>query len=415
MTKPTVVIIAGGASSRFFPFNFGTFKGAISLMGKPLIVRALENLQKHDYQKVVIVVSPQNFQGQGLSGIIDQAGLKLDITFVLQPEAKGMGDALLKAKDHLPTERFVVTSGYHLTLGEQADKLLALEEQNVFCSAPTDEPWDYGILELKDGKAVGIVEKPAKGKEPSDQKVQTLYVLSQDFISILSKLPVSEYNFEKALDALMKKQAVGVVKLNEGLPSLKYAWHLFGFQQELFSQLNSHTAASAKVAKTAIIDDSQGPVVIEAGAEVGDFAKIVGPCFIGEKALVGDYCFVRGGCSIEAGAMVGSNTEVVRSIILSHSSIHFGYLADSIVGNHVKIGAGLITANKRLDRTNINIDVKGHKIDTGRNRFGVLIGDEANIGIHVSTMPGVCIGSQAVVHPGVIIYRNLDHQQMMRE
>jgi NDP-sugar pyrophosphorylase family protein len=414
MTKPSVVIIAGGASSRFFPFNFGTFKGAISLMGKPLIVRALENLQKQDYQKVVIVVSPQNFQGQGLSGIIDKANLKLDITFVLQPEAKGMGDALLQAREHLP-ERFVVTSGYHLNLGEQADQLLEREEANVVSSAPTNEPWDYGILTLKDNKPVGIIEKPAKGKEPSNQKIQTLYVLNQDFINILAKLPISEYNFEKALDVLMKDQAVGLVELDQGLPTLKYAWHLFGFQQTLFSQMKSHTSAEADVAKTAIIDDSQGPVVIEAGAQVGDFVKIIGPCFIGEKALVGDYSFIRGGCSIETGASIGSNTEVVRSIILSHSTIHFGYLADSIIGNHVKIGAGLITANKRLDRSRINITVKGHKISTSREAFGVMIGDEANLGIRVSTMPGVCIGSQAVVHPDVTIYRNLDHQQTLRE
>jgi len=414
MTKPTVVIIAGGENSRFFPLNFNTYKGSMNLMGKALIIRALESLQKHGYHKVVIVVSPKNYQGQGLSGLLAESKLDQNITFVLQPEAKGMGDAVLKARDQL-SEQFIVTSGYHLNVGELADQLLELKAENVVCSAPTLEPWEYGILSLEDGRAVGIVEKPAQGKQPSNQKVQSIYALNQDFIKQLAALPESDYNFETALNLVMQNQSVGVLALPDSLPSLKYAWHLFDFQQQLFKDLRSHTSTKAEVAKTVVLDESQGSIYIDDGAHIGHGTRIAGPCYIGRNVKVGDFCLLRGGCSIEADTTIGAYTEIVRSIILSSSSVHQSYVSDSIIGHRVKIGAGFLTANKRLDRAPIQINIKGKMIDTGRNNLGVLIGDEANIGIRVSTMPGVSIGAQTLIHPGVMVYRNVDHQQTVRE
>ncbi len=414
MTKPTVVIIAGGENSRFFPLNFNNYKGALTLMGKPLIVRSLENLAKHGFHQVVIVVSPKNFEGQGLSGLVAESKLDLNITFVLQPAAKGMGDAVLKARDQLP-EQFIVTSGYQLNVGELADQLLAQPEENVVCCAPTTEPWEYGILKFDGNRVIGIVEKPGKGREPSNQKVQSLYALNQDFIKELVSVPESPYNFETALNLLMQKQTVGLIKMDASLPSLKYAWHLFDFQRLLFSQLRSHTSSTAQVAETAILDESLGPIYIEDGAQIGHATRIVGPAYIGRHVVIGDFSLVRGGCSIESDSTLGAYTEMVRTIMLSGSSLHQSYASDSIIGNRVKIGAGLVTANKRLDRTPVMISVKGKMVDTGRKNIGALIGDDANIGVRVSTMPGVSIGAQTQIFPGVMVYRNVDHQQTLRE
>ncbi len=383
------------------------------MLGKPLIIRALESLQKHGYHQIVIVVSPRDFEGQGLKQMVENADLELEITFVLQPVAKGMGDAVLTARPHLEG-RFVVTSGYHVNLGDLADQLVEVGEENVVCSTLTDEPWDYGMLKIENGLATAIVEKPKKGKEPSNQKVQTIYALNQDFLNVLTKVPESQYNFETALDLLMKKQPVGVLQLEQSVPSLKYAWHLFDFQTQLFAMMKSETDPSAEIAKTAVIDDSAGPVIIAAGVKIGHAAKVVGPCYLGENVLVGDFSFVRHS-SIEAGTVIGANTEVARSIIMSQTHVHWSYISDSIIGSGVNIGAGFVTANKRLDRKNITVSVKGHKIDVGRNNFGVMIGDRAQIGIRAATMPGVCIGAEANVFPGVIVYRNLDHQQTVRE
>ena len=137
----------------------------------------------------------------------------------------------------------------------------------------------------------------------------------------------------------------------------------------------------------------------------GDFVKIIGPTYIGDNSLIGDYSFVRLS-SIEANSTVGANTEVVRSIIMENSSLHFGYLADSIVGQNVKIGAGLITANKRLDRENIKTKIKAEMMSTNLRALGTIIGHGANLGIRVNTMPGVMIAAYSKIMPGSVVSKN---------
>lgn len=197
------------------------------------------------------------------------------------------------------------------------------------------------------------------------------------------------------------------------LASLKYPWHLFDMQGELFEHLYSHRDETARISATAILDETDGPIWVGAGAVIRDFAKICGPAYIGTHSLVGDYAFIRQS-SLESHSQVGAKAEVVRSIILSHSSLHFGYLADSIVGNHVQIGAGILTANKRLDRQPISVEVKGQPKSSGRTQLGVMIGDGANLGIGVKTMPGVIIGSQATIFPSTTLFAQVANNETVK-
>jgi bifunctional UDP-N-acetylglucosamine pyrophosphorylase/glucosamine-1-phosphate N-acetyltransferase len=288
------------------------------------------------------------------------------------------------------------------------------ETPNVICTATTQHPWDYGIVTIEGQLAKGITEKPAKGTEASDQKIQTIYKLDSEFIQTLSQLQSSEYSFEAALDILMKANKVGHLQLSTCLASLKYPWHLFDLQTELFELQTSYLHPTAQISSTAILDESKGSIVIEANAQIGDFVKIVGPVFIGENCRVGDYSFIRQ-TSLEADSTIGANSEVVRSVIFSRSSLHYSYVADSIIGNHVKIGAGFITANKRLNRETIQIRVKNKPTNTGRTAVGAIIGEDVNLGIRVSTMPGVMIGPRATVFPGICLYNSVPSDEVIKK
>lgn len=404
-TKPPVVILAAGANTRMFPLNSSEHKGMIELCGESIISRTLRNLVDHNYTEIVIIVSPKDSGGNGLSGQLSSLKLPLSISFVTQPEATGMGEALLQAQSLLPASFFVIAP-YHVKAGAFLDQLLAQGKTNIVCTVATATPWLFGIVTLEEGKVIGLTEKPPKGTEASDQKVQALYYFDQEYFDCLKKTPSEMYSFETALDSLMKQGKVSSLQLDEALPSIKFSWHLFDFMSLFLKSMNSSRASTATVAPTAIIDDSKGAVIIDDNAQIGDFVKIVGPTYIGKNVQVGDYSFVRAS-SLEMDVTVGAKTEVVRSILLSKSSIHFGYLADSIVGKRVKIGAGCITANKRLDRAEITVNSNGKKIKTGRTALGAIIGERANIGVSTSIMPGVCIGSESVIFPGSVLYHSL--------
>src|SRR5947209_2985158 len=89
------VILAAGQSSRFYPFSHVAHKTLIKMMGKTLLEHTLLSLKKSDITEVIIVVGKINSVEQIVG---DGTTLGIHITYVVQPEPLGMGDALLQAE-----------------------------------------------------------------------------------------------------------------------------------------------------------------------------------------------------------------------------------------------------------------------------------------------------------------------------
>ncbi|MEP7167492.1 MAG: NDP-sugar synthase [Candidatus Woesebacteria bacterium] len=407
--RPTVVILAGGENSRFFPLNQTTHKAALTLLGKSLVVRMLENLERVGFTDIVIVVSPKDWEGKGLSGFLDEHPFsKLSVQYVLQPVALGMGDALLRAKDKIK-DSFAVIYPYLLNAGEQLETLIEQAGNGGALEvAYTKEPWLYGIVTLEGKRIVGIVEKPVQGEEKSNLKQHGMHYLSHAFLQFLENTPEGEYSFEAALDSYFREFEVTAIEEMKVLPSLKYPWHLFEFQKALFLEMPAYLSPYAKVAKTAVLDDTKGSIYIENGATIGHAVKIVGPAYIGKDVFIGDFSLIRAS-SFEEGSSVGVHSDVTRSIIMEHSSMHNGFMGDTIVGRNVKIGANFITSNRRMDRESIVIKIKEKQINTGSTYMGTVIGDDTKIGIRVNVMPGKFIGCRSIVYPSVTVWDHIPH------
>lgn len=312
---PTIVILAAGENSRFFPLNTSTHKGALTLLGKPLVVRTLENLQQNGFDHVVMVVSPKDHDGKGLSGFLSQYQFKLKIDYVLQSEPKGMGDALLCAEKKIK-DGFAVVFPSSLDAGDVLSKLVSeAGSGGAVTVSYTKRPWLYGIVTLEGKRVVSIVEKPFAGSEPSNLKAQGVYYLSHEFLEFLRNTPKGEYNFEAALDKFFQVFEVNAVELGESLPTLKYPWHLFDFQKMLLATQPQYVSPYAKVASTAVLDATHGPIYIENGAVIGHCVKIVGPAFIGKDVYIGDFSLIRQS-SFEEGSSVGVHSDVARSIVM---------------------------------------------------------------------------------------------------
>ncbi len=413
MDKPTILILAGGENSRFFPLNTTTHKGALTLLGKPLVIRTLENLEKHGFPHVVMIVSKKDFDGNGLSGFIKEFDFKLKIDFVLQPDAQGMGNAVLCAKDKIKGS-FGVVFPSSLDAGELMETLMKQAGNGGSLAVRyTQEPWLYGIVTLDGQHITSIVEKPTKGTEPSNLMATGVYYLSHEFLEFLQVAPQTQYNFEESLDKFVQVYTVTAVEQSHTLPSLKYPWHLFAFQQVLFADLPNYISPYATVAKTAVIDAKNGPVYIENGATIGHAVKIVGPAYIGKDVFIGDFSLIRHS-SFEQGSSVGVHSDVTRSIIMEDSSMHNGFLGDSIVGRDVQIGAGLITSNKRMDRAPIEVVVKGNKVASRLTGLGTVIGDHAKVGVRVTIMPGKFVGCRAIVYPGITVWEHVPHDHRVK-
>ena len=86
---------------------------------------------------------------------------------------------------------------------------------------------------------------------------------------------------------------------------------------------------------------------------------------------------------------------------------HLSYVGDSILGQGVNLGAGTITANFRHDGASHRSLVGGELVDTGRRKFGTVIGDGAHTGIHTSIYPGRKMVARSSTRPGDIVSKDI--------
>jgi bifunctional UDP-N-acetylglucosamine pyrophosphorylase/glucosamine-1-phosphate N-acetyltransferase len=295
----------------------------------------------------------------------------------------------------------------HEILEPMINKLKKSGADLVLSSIETSEPWNYGVFVLDgDGKPKGIVEKPEKGKEPSNIRVVGVYLLSKKFFDYHKNVKHHHYSFEDALDAMLKKEKAEMILTSKKTPSLKYPWHLLDFAKQLIDE----NFEGQKISEDAQISEKAeiiGDVVVEEGARIMENAVIKGPVYIGKNTIIGNNSLVRDYAVIEDNVVVGANAEVTRSIFMDGVHVHSGFFGDTILGENTKVGAGTVFANVRLDRENIKAIVKGKKVDTGRRKLGGVVGNNTSIGINCSIMPGKLIGNNVFIGPASVVDENI--------
>ncbi len=407
-----VVILAGGESSRFAPFN-KIHKSFFKICGKTIIERTLESVRKTTPIEIILVLGRENFDKE--KEICQLNPLFKDVKFVCQESPLGQADAVLAAAEYITHDFFVINAqqfNFHLLVDKFIKKHLENKNNVTVGSIETDEPQKYGIFVIEGDKVVGIVEKPKLGEEPSNKRLVGIYLFSKDTLSELKNTEKSKYSLETTLDNFSKNGKVGTVDLDANPPSLKYPWDILEIKDLIFERLQFGIDEDAKVEKSAVIKGDK--VFIGKGAYISDYAIIESPAYIGEGAVVGAFCQVRGGSVLENGAQVQRYVDLKNSYIGENAHIHSGFVGDSVVGANVRIGAGFISANKRLDRTNIHSVIKNEKIDTSRVRLGVMIGEGAKIGIRVSSMPGAIVGANSNIYPNITLKGSLKDESEVK-
>lgn len=371
------LILAAGESSRFWPLNY-QYKVLFKIMGKPLIYYTMEALKKAGIKDIIIVQGPQKEIEEELKN--HQVGS--NIKYVIQPEPKGMGDAVMKAR-HLISGPFLVVHGHKVDVGEHLKEMRKKQQEIVLLGVKTNQPWLYGILEINGDKVKSLVEKPEKGKEPSNIKIAGVYLLPPSFFDYYQRVPEHQYSFEDALNLYMKENKVTVAVAEEDFSSLKYPWHLFSLTKYLFDQYlckKVYLRKNVKILKGAVVQ---------------------GPCYIGDDCVIGNHALVRDYTNLEESVMVGAQSEVTRCLFQKNVHVHSGYFGDSILGENCRVGAGTVTGNVRLDRGEIR--------DTGLSSLGAIVGKNSHLGINTSLMPGVLIGSHSAIGPASVVFEDIEN------
>ncbi len=159
------------------------------------------------------------------------------------------------------------------------------------------------------------------------------------------------------------------------------------------SRFPQRVAGSARVHAAAVIDEREGPVVIDEGADVGPLAVLQGPCYVGPRAQIKPHTNLRPRASIAHDCKVGG--EVSAAILHEHTNkAHAGYLGNAIVGAWCNLGADTTVSNLKntYGEVRVQLDAAAPPEPTGRVFLGPTIGDFVRTAIGSRLLTGSCIG-----------------------
>lgn len=228
MTKVRKAIIpAAGLGTRFLPATKAMPKEMLPIVDKPTIQYIVEEAVASGIEDIIIVTGKgkraiedhfdnafeleQNLMEKGKFTPLNevQKSSKVDIHFIRQKEAKGLGHAVWCARNFIGDEPFAVLLGDDIVDAEVpcTRQLMDQFEQTGRSvigvkPVPMNETERYGIVEYSEKNGLlslvdRFIEKPAPGTTQSNLAIMGRYVLTRIFSSFCRskrKVPAARFS-----------------------------------------------------------------------------------------------------------------------------------------------------------------------------------------------------------------------------
>lgn len=247
------VFPAAGLGTRFLPATKAQPKEMLPLVDKPLIQYGVEEAVASGIRDIVIVT------GRGKSAIEDHFDVSfelehlletrqkhdllasvreisdlIDVTYVRQKEALGLGHAVLRARSIVGDEPFAVVLSDDVINAEPPCLRQLLEIYNrlgspvlALMEVPEDAISAYGVVEAEEVAAPGnrgrlyriknLVEKPRREEAPSRLAIIGRYILTPDVFDALEKV---------------EPGSLGEIQLTDGLKRMAWNRPIYGYRFE---------------------------------------------------------------------------------------------------------------------------------------------------------------------------------------
>ncbi|MFD0961657.1 UTP--glucose-1-phosphate uridylyltransferase GalU [Paenibacillus chungangensis] len=212
------IIPAAGLGTRFLPATKAMPKEMLPIVDKPTIQYIVEEAVESGIEDIIIVTGKgkraiedhfdnsfeleQNLLEKGkidLLNEVQKSSKMVDIHYIRQKEAKGLGHAIWCARKFIGNEPFAVLLGDDIVQAEKPCLKQMIEQFDRYKSSiigvqsvEEDEVSRYGIV---DGQAIhdrlynvkNLVEKPSQEDAPSNVAILGRYILSPSIFDILEK------------------------------------------------------------------------------------------------------------------------------------------------------------------------------------------------------------------------------------
>lgn len=226
-----------GLGTRFLPATKSVPKEIMTLVDRPLVQYAIDEAREAGIEEFIFVTSrgknaledyfdhaPEleaTLEAKGKTELLEQLRATNmdsgDIAYIRQHKALGLGHAVWCARNLVGDEPFAVLLPDDVIAAETSclKQMVDAYENTGGCmvaamEVPQDKANAYGILDVKEdfGSLVsvnGMVEKPAKGTEPSNLAVIGRYILTPDVMRNLNTIKAGSGGEIQLTDAIAKE------------------------------------------------------------------------------------------------------------------------------------------------------------------------------------------------------------------
>jgi glucose-1-phosphate thymidylyltransferase len=333
------LILAGGHGTRLRPLTFTGNKHMIPIANKPMIFYGLDHLSKAGIEEIGVILGPI---GEGVKETIGDGSIfGVKITYISQPDPKGLAHAVLAAEDFLKEEPFVMYLGDNLLKQGVRPLINSYFNNNsdcVICVTPVDDPERYGIVELDfKGNVVRLIEKPQELK--SNLALAGAYLFNDSIFEAAKKIKPSWRNELEITDAIQSLLESGK-KIS--VQHIDGWWKDTGKPEDLL-EANQLVLDDIRSRIEGTIDPSCqiiGKVSVGKDTVVKHNSRIKGPVIIGEKCEIGPNVYVGPYTSIGDNVKILSG-EVEGSIIMQNVLMNCNKrIIDSIIGQKSRLESG---------------------------------------------------------------------------
>ena len=188
------IILAAGKGTRLSPMTYPVCKPLLPIYDKPMIYYPLDVLLQAGIQDILII-TPPNGEIESFRKLLgDGSALGAHISYIEQPVARGIADALILSEEFVSGDRACLVLGDNIFFSpffeDSLKQAVDSEEGATIFGYYVDDPRPFGVVEFDEqGNVLSLEEKPKHPK--SNYIVPGLYFYDHHACEIAKNLKPS--------------------------------------------------------------------------------------------------------------------------------------------------------------------------------------------------------------------------------